>query len=179
MNALKYISLLIFVLHFFACNQTDKRIIRYVKSACTNDNDTCRIDLRQVLNVDYDCMYLFGEYTQPDEISSVMGIAYSSNKSIADSHKRIILVKNNQIVYEGDFSTRHMTFVQFTERVDTIHKNTYYLVHCSPYYYSVRKYLEYSDNYCYFLTVISNNKKYYRRTDYNSDKGYTFEKVIK
>jgi len=179
MKTLKYITLLMFVGLFFACNHTDTKIIKYVKSVCPNGSDTCRIDLRQVLKVDYDCMYLFGEFTQPDEISSVMGIAYSSNKTIADSEFRIILLKNNQIVYEDDFYTRFMDFEEITERVDTIHKNLYYLVHYSPYYYSVRMNLDYSDNTYYYLTVISNNKQYYRRVDYNSDEGYTFEEVTK
>lgn len=162
---------------FFACNHTDKRIIKYVESVCPNDNDTCKIDLRQILKVDYDCMYLFCELTQPDEISSVMGIAYSSNKSIADSEFRIILVKENKIVYEDDFSTRFMRFAEITERVDTIRKNANYLLHYSP-YYLVSKDLHDNADYYYYLTEISNNAQY-RRTDYDSDKGYTFEEITK
>ena len=82
-------------------------------------------------------------------------------------------------MYEDDFHTRFMDFEEITERVDTIRKNLYYLVHYSPYYYSVRMNLDYSDNTYYYLTVISNNKQYYRRVDYNSDEGYTFEEVTK
>ncbi len=174
MKTLKIVSLLMFAGLFFACNHTDKRIIKYVESVCPNSSDTCRIDLRKVLKVDYDCMYLFGEFTQPDEISSVMGIAYSSNKTIADSERRIILLKNNQIVYEDDFHIRFMDFEEITERVDTIRKNSYYLVHYSP-YYLVSKDLDAN----YYLTEISKNKQFYRRIDYDSDKGYTFEEVTK
>ena len=167
-----------FVGLFFACNHTDKKIIKYVKSVCPSGSDTCRIDLRKVLNVDYDCMYLFCEFTQPDEISSIMGIAYSSNKTITDSKYRIILLKNNQIVYEDDFYIRYMDFVRITERVDTIRKNVNYLVHYSPYYLVSKHFSENDTNPFYYLMEISKNKQY-RRTDYDSDKGYTFEEVTK
>lgn len=176
MKTLKIIFLLVSVSLFFACDHTDKKIIKYVQSVCPNDSDTCRIDLRQVLKVDYDCMYLFCEFTQPNEISSIMGISYNSNKTIADSEFRIILIKKNKIVYEDDYSTRFMRFIEITERVDTIRKNANYLVHYSP-YYLVNKDLDDNANY-YYLTEISKNIQY-RRTDYDWKKGYTFKKVIK
>lgn len=173
MKALKIILLLMFAVLFFSCNHTDKSIIRYVKSVCPNISDTCKIDLRKVLKVDYDCMYLFGEFTPSDEISSVMGISYNSKKTIADSEKRIILLKNSQIVYEDDFSTHFVVFEEITERFDTIHKNTYYLVHYSPYYLVCK---DFDKNANYYLIEISNNTQY-RRTDYDWQKGYTYEKL--
>jgi hypothetical protein len=174
---LKITSLLILLGLFFACNHTDKRIIKYVQSICPNGSDTCRIDLREVLKVDYDRMYLFGEFTQSDEISSVIGVVYKRNKTIADSEWRIILLKNNKIVYEDDFPTRFMSFEEITEKVDTIHKNTPYLVHYSPYYLVSRAFSEYQNKY-YLLREISDHTQY-RRTEYDWAKGYTFEEVTK
>jgi len=162
---------------FFACNHTDTKIIKYVQSACPSNTDTCTIDLQKILNVDYDSMFLFGEFTQPDEISSIMGITYSSNKTIPDSEKRIILLKDKQIVYENDFSTRFMKFEEITERIDTVQKNSFYLVHYSS-LYLVSKDLYNESNYIYYLKAISNNTQY-SRIDYNWQKGYKFEEVTK
>ena len=55
-------------------------------------------------------MYIFGEYTQEEEIRSILGIEYNSsnwllpeNFLVEDSHYKIILLKNRKIVYEEDF----------------------------------------------------------------------------
>lgn len=155
MKALKFISLLMLSGLFFACNHTDRKIIKYVESVCPKGCDTCSIDLRQALKINYDTMYLFCEFTQSDEISSIMGIPYRSNKTIVDSEYRIILLKNNKIVYEDDIPSRFMAFERITERLP-LHKNYFYLVH-SSHYYLVRKI---GSDYYYLLSEISNNTQY-------------------
>jgi hypothetical protein len=159
MAILKFSICLFLVGLFTACTSTDKKIIKYVQSVCINGEDTCRIDLRQVLNVDYDSMYLFGEYTPDSEISLALRQEYVSNKTIADSKDRIILLKNNKIVYEDDFSTRFLAFVPITESLESANKNWTYLVHYSPYYIITK----YTDNYgkdYYWIEEISNNTQY-------------------
>jgi hypothetical protein len=178
MKVLKITTLLILSGLFLACNHTDKKIIRYVQSVCPNDWDSCRIDLRKVLKIDYDRVYLFCEFTQSDKIASVIGIAYSSDKTIADSEWRIILLKDNEIVYEDDFPTRFMRFRETTAKIDTINKNLLYLLHYSPYYLVTRGINNYDKGYYYYLEEISNETQY-QRTDYDWQKGYTFEKVTK
>ena len=177
MKTLKITSLLILLSLFFACNHTDKRIIKYVQSVYPNGSDTCRIDLREVLKVDYDRMYLFCEFTQSDDISSIIGVEYKRNKTIADSEWRIILLKNNKIVYEDDFHTRFMRFEEITDKVDTIHKKIPYLIHHSPYYLVTTSFRENQNKY-YSLREISEHIQY-RRTVYDWEKGYKFEEVTK
>ena len=144
---------------FTACNSTDKKIIKYVQSLCTNGEDSCRIDLRQVLNIDYDRMYLFCEYTPAKEISLAIGQKYMSNKTIAASEDRIILLKNNKIVYEDDFRNRFLEFIPITESLESANKNWTYLVHYSPYYLVTKKTDSYGKDY-YWIEEISNNAQY-------------------
>lgn len=114
MGFLKFILLVSCTSFLCACSQIDRKIIKYAQTVCSQ-NDTCRIDLREVLKVDYDCMYLFGEFTQPDEISSIMGIIYKRNKTITDSKHRVILLKDNTVVYEDDYHSRNkIYFVNIT-----------------------------------------------------------------
>ena len=58
-----------------ACNRTEAKMFRYIKKAQNIDiGDTCVIDFRDVLDVDYDCLYLFGEFTPPEYIANIIGI---------------------------------------------------------------------------------------------------------
>lgn len=176
MNKVKFILFIICVGLLGACNHIDRKIIKYVQTSCPN-NDTCHIDLREVLKVDYDCMYLFGEFTQPDEISSIMGIPYESNKTITDSKYRVILLKDSNVVYEDEFHSHTMYFYRITDRIDTTHIKTFYLVHYSPYYLVIKEKDDYGEFYYCLLTI--SNKPQYRRAIYDYEKGYTFEEVVK
>ena len=156
MKVLKVINFFMLLGLFCACNQTDKKIFKYVQSICSNDVDTCRIDLRQALNVDYDKMYLFGESTTDDEISSIIGQEYHKNKTITDSKYRIILLKNQKIVYENDFYQHDIYFAEITEERDTINLPTFfYLIHNTPYYFVTKKYHTNNTECYYVLTLIS------------------------
>lgn len=93
-------------------NNTDELINKYIEHNCAfNGKDTCYIDLKDVLNVDYDTMYVFGEYTQLQGIRLIIGVQDYNDENILlpkgfvveDSHKKIILIKNGNIVYDNDF----------------------------------------------------------------------------
>lgn len=159
-----------------SCSGTAKKITDYIDQSCYSFGDTCRIDLREALEVDYDRLYLFNEYTAEHEISSVLDIDYKSDKTIGDSRFRMILLKKNQIVYEDDLNTRLIRFVEITEKADTTHKSTKYLMHSTP-YYTVTKLNANSTDY-YLLTAISDQKQY-RYSEYAWPNGYTFEEAKK
>ena len=167
-NKLKIIIYIIFVFLVFGCtNSTDKKIIHYIQNLeCI---DTCCIDLRNVLNVDYDIMYLFGEFTLDDEISSIIGIEYQENKVITDSKYRIILVKNNKIVYEDDFYQKNINFITITNERDAVNcSSLFYLVHYSPFYLVTKNYYTNSDKYQYNMEEINCNSypRYYLRLNH-------------
>ena len=117
---------LVIVLFFmlYACGTSiDRKIVSYIETNCIfeycdswlidkNTNfqvDTCGvcyIDLRNVLKIDFDRIYVFGETTTAKQISKVIGIPYTNNRFISDSRYRIIFFKNNKIVHEEDFYLR-------------------------------------------------------------------------
>ena len=108
---LKIISLSLCL--FYGCSNTDDKLNKYIESHCTfNGSDTCYIDIKDALKVDYDKMYLFGETTTADEISKIIGISYTNNKYISDSKYRMILLKNDKIVYEDDYYQNHTEFIR-------------------------------------------------------------------
>ena len=176
MRLLKFILFIICTSLLLSCNNIDRKVIKYVQSTCPQ-SDTCVLDLREVLDVDYDCMYIFGEFTQPDKISSIMGIPYKSNKIITDSKYRVILLKDNNVVYEDEFHSRTMYFAEITDRLDTTHTNEYYLVHYSPYYHVIKDKND-QGKYYYWLLSISDKPQYYRAV-YDHEEGYSYKKVVK
>lgn len=176
MKSFKIPFALLVCAYSISCSDTSYKISDYIRESCYNGYQTCKIDLREALKVDYDRLYLFNEYTTENEIKSVLSIEYKSHKTIADSEFRIILLKNNQIVYEDNFNTRFIRFVEVTEKADTIHKNTKYLMHSTP-YYTVTKLNSNSTDY-HLLTAISDQKQY-RYSDYSWPNGYKFEEAKK
>ena len=89
---------------FYGCSNTDNKLNNYIESHCNfNLADTCYINLKDALNIEYDKMYFFVEYTSEDEISEIMGIPYSNTKRIHDSEKKIILLKNDKVVYDDTY----------------------------------------------------------------------------
>lgn len=91
---------------------TDEILNAYIERKCDfNGIDTCYIDLKDALRVDYDTMYVFGEYTQLQGIRLIVGIENYNNENfllpkgfvVEDSHRKIILIKDRKIVYDNDF----------------------------------------------------------------------------
>lgn len=88
----------------FFSHKTPKTISKYIEiNYNLEENDTCSIDLRKVLNVDYDTMYLFSGWTTEKEISKTINIPYQNDKTLHDNKCRIILTKDGKIVYEDVF----------------------------------------------------------------------------
>ena len=91
----------------YNCTSTDNTLRNYIDKTCLFKNkDTCVINLKDALKIDFDTMFIFGEYTQKNEISSILQISYKNTKPIEDSHYRIILLKSKLIIYEDDFEPR-------------------------------------------------------------------------
>lgn len=140
---MKQIGVIIMVaLVLISCQHTDEKIINYIKSYELTDQSDYVIDLRDVLEVKYDSMYLFVEYTNA-KIACIIGKKYSNWREIADSYERIILFKDGDIVYEDDFPLRNICFDEITERKDTtfscrVHYGSTYKVENIDGYYRLK-----------------------------------------
>lgn len=110
-----FISFLAFFM-LNSCTHTPQKIETYVKKYCNfKANDTCFIDLRKILKLDYDTMYVFGSLTPLTGVRNIIGIneyGKSKNPKIDligyDSDMcRIILIKNGKVVYEDEYHYRN------------------------------------------------------------------------
>ena len=100
------------LLLLFGCNSNEQsQFYSYIESSCTFEtNDTCYVDLKSFFKVDYDTMYVFGEYTQLEGIRLILGIKdyQSSNVMMSkgflveDSYNKIILLKDHKVVFDVD-----------------------------------------------------------------------------
>ena len=100
-------------------SRTDAKFYRYIRSLSNYpDSIVCYINIKDALGIDFDKMFLFGETTSAKEISNIIGIPYSNNRFISDSRYRIILLKDNEIVYEDDFYQRRISFDSHENRID-------------------------------------------------------------
>ncbi len=130
---------MVVLLGLISCQHTDKKIINYIQSNELKEQSDYVVDLHDILGVEYDSMYLFAEYTNT-KIAYVTGKKYSNWREVADSHNRIILFKNGDIIYEDDFPIRNMCFCEITERIDTtfsciVHYSSIYKVNNIDGYY--------------------------------------------
>ena len=111
--------ILLSVCLFYGCSDTDDKLYKYIESHCDfEEADTCYIDIKDALKIDYDKMYLFVELTHADEISKILEIPYNNNRFIPDSKYRIIFLKNDKIVYEDDYYQRHTYFFSLENCID-------------------------------------------------------------
>lgn len=98
--------LVIFIIN--GCTHTPTKIEKYINRHCDfSKSDTCYIDLRKAL-VNYDTMYVFDGFTVITGIRNIIGIKNypaKENELVGyDSEMcRIILIKNNNIVYEDEY----------------------------------------------------------------------------
>ena len=99
------------LLLLLGCNSNKNEFYSYIESKCTFENsDTSYIDLRDYFKVDYDTMYVFGEYTQLEGIKLILGIQdYESTNAlmtkgflVEDSYNKIILLKHHKVVFDED-----------------------------------------------------------------------------
>ena len=113
---IKFIFFFIVSLCCISCTHLNDVVQEYINLNMVKGQSYYSIDLREVLQIDYDSMYIFGEYSNT-YIEDIIGIEYcNKNKLIADSDHRIILFKNGKIVYEDDFWNGKLYFMPITER---------------------------------------------------------------
>lgn len=96
--------LCVFSILCFSCSNTDEKIQSYIENHCDfKTSGSCFINIKYVLKVDFDTMYLFTGYPVPREVfSAVLKMPYTKDKENSDGDK-IILIKNRKIVYEDEW----------------------------------------------------------------------------
>lgn len=146
-----WITLAIVVL-LSGCSDTNDKLKSYIESHCNfNDVDSCYIDIKDALKINYDEIYIFGETTMEDEISEIIGIPYKNDKFIPDSKYRMILLKDKKIVYEDDYYQIKTEFI-LNSRYNTL---IYYYNRGSRSVYLVKKVVtDKGSDYMYILKDV-------------------------
>jgi hypothetical protein len=105
MRQIGSVAIVFFVICFFSCRKgLHDEIVNYIKNNCTinNQNDRCIIDIREISDIDWDTMYIFPSWSMPENISSSLGLKYDRDY-VKDDTKRMIFIKNDEIVREEDY----------------------------------------------------------------------------
>jgi hypothetical protein len=93
------ISFLIFLV--IGCSEninSDSVIAKKIEKVC-NNKMSCRIDMKNLVNVEWDKMYFFKEGMSLEQINQILGFKYNYFEDIA---KRLVFVKANQVVFHED-----------------------------------------------------------------------------
>ncbi|MBR2050377.1 MAG: hypothetical protein IKC30_00495 [Rikenellaceae bacterium] len=106
-QTLKYIIPLLLIGYFFVDRYTNpyQRIYRYIERHCSfGVVDTCYIDMEKALGVKYDLIYHFtgNLHPYPELIAQDLRLPYSG-RGLGDNEERIILVRDDKVVYERTF----------------------------------------------------------------------------
>ena len=89
-----------------------EKVERYIsKHNILNDQGKGELDLREVLDIDYDTMYVFCSFTPLNGVQNIIGIKdygdsedpYTALIASDSGMCRIIFIKNNSVVYEDDY----------------------------------------------------------------------------
>jgi hypothetical protein len=105
---MKKLFILILSIVFVSCTKNiDNQIKDYIDCHCDfKNNKNCVIDLRKVLSINYDTMYLFDGYTMPESVPLIVenktielkgGYLYGNEKD------KVIFSLNHKIVYETEW----------------------------------------------------------------------------
>ena len=129
MNKNVKILFALLIVSLVSCHHFDDKIVKKLNSL---DIDDTIVDLQDVLGFKYDSLYVFTEFTNT-RIPLVLGDVYSNRREIADSHKRVFLFYQGEIIYEDDYPTTKMYIYPITERLDTNEVGTY-IVHYGSHY---------------------------------------------
>ncbi|EKY02100.1 hypothetical protein HMPREF9151_00845 [Hoylesella saccharolytica F0055] len=116
----KSISIFIFAIGFtFICSCSSHfpdKIERYVlKHNILNGKGFGEVDLREVLRVDYDTMYVFHSLLPLNGVQNIIGIKtygdaedpYTALIGSDSEMCRVIFIKNNKVVYEDEYYYLH------------------------------------------------------------------------
>ena len=116
----KLITICVFTIGItFVCSCTHhfpKKVERYIsKHNILNDQGKGELDLREVLDIDYDTMYVFRSLIPLNGVQNIIGIKtygdaedpYTALIGSDSEMCRVILIKNNKVVYEDEYYYSH------------------------------------------------------------------------
>lgn len=102
-NCILVTKLVSFLLLFGACNNVGpvQKAILAKSDSCKFPGNQCIFMLSDITNFEWDRMYLFGEDTRLEKISSILKTPYETD--IGEDNVRMIFTRKGKIVHQEDY----------------------------------------------------------------------------
>lgn len=149
MKNLQYI-----IISILLCSCTNvERNISSCLAGLQYKNDTAMVDLHSVIDLDFDEIYVLGEYLSHARIAEILGQQYSSQVFTSECENLLILLKDNKIVHGEILDKASFGFIQ-NSRLNT----DYFLHKTGPMLFTVRRWGK-DDKLAYTLTEVQESHK--------------------
>ena len=109
MDLFKYSALLIAIILLQGCGQKISNQILTTLENC--DLESCTFEMAKLTDFQWSQVYVFDEYSDPEYISSIIGIEWSG-EIVPDGNKRLFFVEDGEVIYFEDYSPNRVN-IQF------------------------------------------------------------------
>lgn len=100
----KYISIFILVFLFVSCRKTPSdQIINYTEKKYGENFKDGNIDLSKVFNFEWQNLYIFPNWTSPEDVEKEIGFRYNG-KIVKDDNYLFLFVNENKIIKKYTYS---------------------------------------------------------------------------
>lgn len=117
------VGLVVIAVYGCSYNNADKIVCQYInKQNYSSADTTFNVDLKQVFNIDFDEIYIFGGYDAPEYVDVFVrdeAKELSSNYILGNENELMVLVKNKKVVKKCKLTHENVVFLE----VDTLSRN--------------------------------------------------------
>ncbi|NET37570.1 MAG: hypothetical protein F6K19_37055 [Cyanothece sp. SIO1E1] len=106
---MKYKLILFGAVFVFGCSTKVSDKILSTLEKC--DPSNCIFNMEEVTDFEWDRMYIFGEYSDQEYITRVIGMEWSGSM-VSDGNKRFVFIDKDTVVYVEDYSPNQVN-IQF------------------------------------------------------------------
>lgn len=86
----------------FGCSRFESKLLSYIgaeKHSCKDTTYWQVVDLKEVLNIDYDRLYIISEFADAESIAKITSSNWNATCKADDDRDLLILVKGQDVVY--------------------------------------------------------------------------------
>ena len=135
MGISRWLFIALMNLLLLGCRDTDENLHDYISTKLNaRSDDSCYINLIEALEINYDTMYIFGEFCNANEIRSVLRQDYVNTDAVKEGSRRIVLLKEGRIVHEDTYEQKHIVISggEKLKNIDPGKISCYCRVYASP-----------------------------------------------
>ena len=101
-----FFIMLLTIFTFTGCTDFDYKVEKYIVEHCDfEDYDTCFIDIKDIINIDFDTLFIFDGYSLPESVTVIAegdtNIVSEGDFIYGSEIDKIVCVKNKKIIYQA------------------------------------------------------------------------------